>query len=121
MIPTNAKDALKNWDAGEIITTIEMGGLGPGYEQCIHVGIMEMLRELIGKDIPENDDERRRMFDDELYRINDEFDLELSGAQAGAIKSLVYQYLTKDWPTVLAMVSPDRHIQVSNHWPGKKQ
>src|SRR5581483_2130454 len=34
---TNAADWLARWDAGRAVWSIEMGGLGPGYEQCIHI------------------------------------------------------------------------------------
>src|SRR5687768_3007466 len=34
-IPETVEDALRQWDAGETVFTVEMGGLGPGYEMAI--------------------------------------------------------------------------------------
>jgi len=33
----DAADWLKRWDDGGTCWSIEMGGFGPGYEQCIHI------------------------------------------------------------------------------------
>lgn len=43
----DAADWLKRWDAGRGVWSIEMGGLGPGYEQCIQVVAAEILRHLL--------------------------------------------------------------------------
>src|SRR3990172_3354015 len=40
----DAADWLKRWDEGRGVWSIEMGGLGPGYEQCIHITCAEILR-----------------------------------------------------------------------------
>ncbi len=37
MIHETAKDALAAWDRGEIVHSVEMGGIGPGYEQAIQI------------------------------------------------------------------------------------
>lgn len=43
----DAADWLKRWDEGRGVWSIEMGGLGPGYEQAIQVTAAEILRHLL--------------------------------------------------------------------------
>lgn len=38
------EDVLRRWDEGSSVWSVEMGGLGPGYEQCIQVLAMELIR-----------------------------------------------------------------------------
>lgn len=42
--PETGADWLKAWDAGEPVWSVEMGGIGPGYEQAIQVTAAELLR-----------------------------------------------------------------------------
>lgn len=119
-IAKTANEALKNWDAGEPVFTVSLGGLGPGYEQCIHVGIFGVLREALAlkKGPGFNDvDAWQKLLDKFLHKVDREINLGLSGAQAGAIKSFAYYVLKEGWESALAEVPKDRHIQVSKHWP----
>ena len=43
----DAADWLARWDEGRSVWSIEMGGLGPGYEQCIQIVAAEVLRWLL--------------------------------------------------------------------------
>lgn len=125
MYGADPADWLARWDAGKTVWTIEMGGLGPGYEQCIHITAAEVLRYLIDKKVDPvtqyEGDAWKQLSDDinkalwSLPKIND---LGLSGAQAGAAKSLATM-LYKDGPRKV-MNDPrvkDRHIQVSREFP----
>lgn len=118
--PKDAADALAQWDAGKSVFTIEMGGLGPGYEQCIHIVVFELIRAF--KDRPEV------IYSSDNKFVNDEMDehlfsnpiikkLGLSGAQAGAGKSLAWAALKNGWRATIKSVENDRHIQVSKHFP----
>ena len=49
LYPKTNKEALERWDKGDSLFTISMGGMGPGYEQCIHIVAMETIREFDGK------------------------------------------------------------------------
>ena len=120
-----AADWLARWDAGKAVWTIEMGGLGPGYEQCIHITAAEILRWLLANNINVEDMGDR----DRWPAIRDQIDkavttldavskLGLSGAQWGAamrIGTSLYmrgpRQIMKD-PSV-----KDRHIQVSKVFP----
>lgn len=56
-----AADWLEVWDSGEAVWSVEMGGIGPGYEQAIQVTAAEMLRFLLkdGSDPADWQDEKK--------------------------------------------------------------
>lgn len=121
----DAKEWLARWDGGKSVWSIEMGGLGPGYEQAIQVTAAEILRHIIsvGYDSTQWDDSekwkadcdsiRKASFDNEV--INK---LGLSGAQYGAASQIATK-IYMDGP-IKIMNNPDikdRHIQVSKNFP----
>ena len=106
---------LENYDRGEPVFTIEMGGLGPGYEQCIQMLTMEIIRDYLGKPGPEG--EYFGKWADDTVSRTDKYAGGYSGAQVGAAKWLAYQ-LMKDGPAkVIERFPADRHIRVSNFFP----
>lgn len=117
--PKDIKDAVERWDRGETVWSVEMGGLGPGYEQAIQFGMIELLRRLIGVDLPKNNEPWNDFLDGHLHEVLKEFDLGLSGAQAGAIKNLAAKFANQGWNAVEGV--RDRLIQISNEWPHKKE
>jgi len=94
-----AQEALTKWDAGEVLWTIEMGGIGPSYEQAIHLAVFEIIRA--GGDADKA----------ALQGLG------LSGAQAGAAKSIASRAIEKGWDGMLATVPADRKIMVEKRWP----
>lgn len=121
----DAADWLKRWDEGKTVWTIEMGGLGPGYEQCIHITAAEILRHLLDKkyDAEKWEDSNTWKRDRDViedYGLKNERikKLGLSGAQWGAalnVAAMIY----RRGPTVVMSDERvrDRHIQVSNIFP----
>ncbi len=122
----DAKDWLGRWDAGKTVWSIEMGGLGPGYEQCIHMTAAEILRFMLEKNYDsafwedseiwkrDCDEIRGAIFKNEVISS-----LGLSGAQYGAALNLASHIYMKG-PRAM-MSNPDikdRHIQVSKDFPG---
>lgn len=118
---TDAREQLRRWDAGDSIWTIEMGGLGPGYEQAIQVLAIEIVRDELDKPLPT--DSLREWGDATVSRI----DYQLpdgtwscggfSGAQVGAAKTLAFRWL-RDGPAAILKTAPsDRRIQTSKTWP----
>ena len=117
----NAREQLRRWDAGDSIWSIEMGGLGPGYEQAIQVLAIEIVRDEIDKPLPT--DNPQEWGDATVSRI----DYQLpdgsyscggfSGAQVGAAKQLAYHWLRDGPAKSLGEVPKDRHIQASKRWP----
>jgi len=121
MYPTNVKEAVELWDKGETIWSIEMGGLGPGYEQAIQLLMVEILRDhcndIIPTDKKEHEDWLKTFGEKTVHRINETAG-GYSGAQVGAVKNLAYQFLVNGWGKIMAMKDlKDRKIQVSNFWP----
>ena len=118
LIAPDAAEQLRRWDAGETIWTIDMGGMGPGYEQTIQVGAIELTRDQLGKPLPAPDDKKanRVWGDATIKRIDDQ--IGFSGAQWGACRFLAYKWLSIG-PKALHQdpAYKDRHIQVSNKWP----
>lgn len=120
----DAREWLRRWDSGRPVWSIEMGGLGPGYEQCIQLMAAEFLRYFVEVNPPHANA-------DDYKKLNADFDkhenaggfpivskLDPSGAQFGAAKNLAWMLYTMGPCGV--MNDPqvkDRHIQVSNHFP----
>lgn len=119
LYPKTAREALKKWDSGESIFTVEMGGLGPGYEQVIHVATFEIIRDNMGKKLPSKKISKEwwpNWGNDTLHRINNKLG-GMSGAQAGAAKDLAYKYLKYGYAHMIEKAPNDRHIQVSKNFP----
>lgn len=124
MYGADAAEWLKRWDEGRSVWSIEMGGLGPGYEQCIQIVAAEVVRFLLkanphNQDLIDNWKEKwSGEIDKALWadkRIND---LGLSGAQAGAGKNLGSRMYMDGPRKVMAEPSiKDRHIQVQRALP----
>lgn len=90
-IPETVQEALTAWDSGESVFSVEMGGLGPGYEMAIQALAFEFMREL--QDFRLWDCEKaRRSAQANLDAITTRFNKEpwggFSGAQVGAAQSL---------------------------------
>lgn len=117
--PQTARDALQRWDSGVTVFTIEMGGLGPGYEQAIQVLVFEMLRDYVDVKLPDEHSaefkEFSRTFGDKTVHRIDEKMGGYSGAMVGAAKQVAYRALRDGWDKMLKSAPDDRRIQVSNH------
>lgn len=121
----DAADWLKRWDDGGSVWSIEMGGLGPGYEQCIQITTAEILRHLLERkyDVATWDDKEA------WERDHNEMEaagfanarisaLGLSGAQWGAAMNLALQLYRRGPRAVMTDERvKDRRIQVSRTFP----
>jgi hypothetical protein len=123
------KDMLKKWDSGQSIFTLEMGGLGPGYEQAIQICMIEICRAAIKKprQETETDDQYWERFkvlrDKVVHKIDDQCG-GFSGAQVDAASTLAFRFIRdgiqKSFDSFKKQRSKEfenRHIQVSNYWP----
>jgi hypothetical protein len=120
-----AADLIAKWDRGETIWSIELGGMGPGYEQAIQVAAVEMARE--GLDVPlegtkEDHGAIWREVCDRAIKRHDEALGGLSGAMYGAAAWLSWRWVHGGGPAKLiddtkARGEDDRCIQVSKSWP----
>lgn len=115
-------EAIAKWNAGDTVWTIEMGGLGPGYEQAIQVGIFELAKRLDPAALPPEDDQKALWdaLDAHLHAAIKEVSPVLdglSGAQAGAIMSVAYRFVKKGYNETIQTVPKDRLIQASKSFP----
>ncbi len=121
----DAADWLKRWDDGRGVWSIEMGGLGPGYEQCIHITCAEILRHMLTKNYDPakwSDTESWKHDCDDIESMSHENAtikaLGLSGAQWGAAMNLAVMFYRKGPRAVMTDKRvKDRHIQVSRTFP----
>lgn len=118
----DAREQLRRWDGGGTIWSIEMGGMGPGYEQAIQVLAIEIVRDEIDKPVPTKPP--KDWGDATITRV----DVKqsdgtyscggFSGAQVGVAKQLAYKWLTIGPAACIKQVEDQsRHIQVSAFWP----
>lgn len=125
MFGADAADWLARWDAGKTVWSIEMGGLGPGYEQCIHITAAEILRHLLAEKYDAARWEHPPLWKDDREAIekygfaNPVIEkLGLSGAQWGAAMSLATSlYMTGPRDVMTKPELKDRHIQVRRDFP----
>jgi len=123
----DAADWLKRWDDGKGVWSVEMGGLGPGYEQCIQITTAEVLRHLLAQkyDIAQwadNDvwQRDRKAIEAAGFANPDIAALGLSGAQWGASLSLATVFYKRGPRAALTDEAvKDRKIQVSRVFPGR--
>lgn len=125
----DAREQLRRWDAGETIWSLEMGGLGPGYEQSIQILAIEIVRDKIDLPLPNNLNPRSAAPDNTwadatIKRIdvpdsNGRYSCGgFSGAQVGVAIGLAWQWLTIGPAALLARPEArNRSIQVSSFWP----
>ncbi len=125
MYGADAADWLDRWDNGRTVWTISMGGLGPGYEQCIQVTAAEILRHLLDVKYDTEaweDDEvwsRDRDAIEKAGFANEQIEkLGLSGAQWGAALNLALCLYRRGPRAVMTDERvKDRHIRVSKKFP----
>lgn len=108
------KEVLEKWDNNEPIQSVEMGGIGPGYEQAIQVGIFELARNL---DKSKLDDKKTAVehLEKELRALYGKIKIleGLSGAQAAVIKTVAYQFVKYGYQHMMDKAPKSRVILVS--------
>jgi hypothetical protein len=112
---------LKRWDEGHSVWSIEMGGLGPGYEQAIQITTVEVVKHLLEKQY-DLDKWKEEEQSDKIWKwsmTNPVIkDMGLSGAQWDAAVNLACMLYAKGPVTVMLDERvKDRHIQVCKTFP----
>lgn len=132
--PNTVEEALAAWDRGDEVETIEMGGLGDGYEMAIQCVAFELMRALttdpalikINAETGDNErypDEFGDLLDQVVHGL-DPKDPEtgryklggLSGAQVGAAKSMAVNLVRHGYANAREKV-PGRLIFVRKQDP----
>jgi hypothetical protein len=127
--PNTIDEALAAWDRGDEVETVEMGGLGAGYELAIQCVVFELMRGIRADEELERailGTPKGEMFPDGVADKLDALTLAadakdpetgryklggLSGAQAGAAQSLALTFVTRGFNAARNEV-PDRLIFV---------
>lgn len=111
------KKLLKAFDNNEPVTTIEMGGIGPGYEQAIQLLVFEIMRA----DPPLLDkfNSKTNKWEDWAKDTIDKMDevYHFSEAQVGAAKNLAYEFMKFGYQYMIDKAPEDRRIMVTKHFP----
>ena len=119
--PVTAKDALERWDKGENVFSIEMGGIGPAYEQAIQILVFEIIRDNLETQFPDPAtpvaNEWYRTFADATVSRIDEKMGGYSGAMVGAARQVAYRALRDGWGEMVKSIPEGRLIQVSKKFP----
>ena len=113
--PETAAEALNMWDKGEPVWSVDMGGMGPGYEQAIQVLAFEIIRDNVNTPLPPAGDKAWRTWGDAAAHRLSKWGF--SGAQVGAAKNIASITLKKGWRVALNEMKakdPDRLILVSD-------
>jgi len=133
--PDSVDEALAAWDAGHEVETIEMGGMGDGYEMAIQRVAFELMRALrddpvlsaINAKVGDHEafpPEFSRMLDERIMALDAKQDDGsytiggLSGAQAGAAKNMAVNLTRHGWDNARNQV-PDRMIFVRKSDPSE--
>lgn len=115
-IPETVREALRLWDDGLSVFSVEMGGLGPGYEMAIQGLAFELMR--VWQAVSWSDDEAQlKEVKGMAEPVISECDKKpwggFSGAQVGAAKSLAANVCRRGYRAALREeVVKDRLIQV---------
>lgn len=111
-----AAEWLRRWDSGDSVWSVEMGGLGPGYEQAIQIAAVAIVRTNLGKPLDDTEDALKEWGWDAIPK-----GLGLSGAQAGAARNLAYKMLKYGPAECVRQIkesgAEDRLIQVCKYFP----
>lgn len=118
VFPDDLVAVAARYDGGEVITTVQIGGLGPGYELTIQTLAWEFIAHA-------NELEKPAILLDAFNHFSDSFEarygycLGLSGAQHGGAYHLVDMFTRYGYAAALDKLprgEADRRILHSNHW-----
>jgi hypothetical protein len=123
------KNMLEAWDSGRSVWTIEMGGLGPGYEQALQICMVEICRAALKE--PRQETETDDLYQVRFMALCDKVVREIdtkcggfSGAQVGAANQLAFRFVRdgiQESFDSFKRQRPEefdkRHIQISSYWP----
>lgn len=117
-IPKTVNEALEFWDKDTPVLTLEMGGIGPSHEQCIHIGVFEVIRHFLkNPPLPTIAREAYDKIEEILPKIDKDHNLQLTNNQAAAIQSLVFHFMVYGYGNTVRTYNNKRHIMVGRLFP----
>jgi len=109
---------IKKWKENYPVHSIEMGGIGPSYEQAIQILAWEIYSTWTGADsiIGGNyTDEYTRFSDEVTNRLNKFYGFSM--AQVGAARNLAAHFIQNGHAETLEKFDDDRKILVTRNFP----
>jgi len=110
------KEVVKKWKSGDTIWSVELGGLGPGYEQALQNFLFDLFAYLVKSKIPlkslSNDKKYSKRYEDICDKIAK--GRELTGAMVGSARATAYQFYKYGYAERMKTAPDDRMIQVEN-------
>ncbi len=120
--PQTLDEAIEWWDEGRSLFSVELGGLGPGYEQAIQITGIELIRQFKDTKIDWEKEEQVEQVNQDMNDYGHSCEvmkkLGLSGAQFGAAKNMACLFIRQGWENGMNLAPKDRHIQISKNFPG---
>ncbi len=107
------KEMLIKWNKGEEIESVEMGGIGDGYENAIQQNIFPLCEKIADNPVMKETDEKKIEKIINKILLEQSRDQDLSGAQAGAIKNVAYQFAKYGYQYMMDKAPKDRIIKVT--------
>jgi hypothetical protein len=108
-------DMLQDWRDGKEVYSVSMGGFGSAYESVIQQSIFHITNELRLLDlanIPKDERELYYKTDFDRLVFDNRIEKGMTGAQYGAIKTVVWQFLLYGYDTMMKKAPKDRIIKV---------
>ena len=120
---TKWQDAVKRFRKGDPVWTIELGGMGPGYEQALQLILWAIMAEWdADRPLPEPQGnsfpEEFNKHVDAVIERHDKSLGGLSGAQVGAAKNTAWQFMRQGYGEMIVKArEEDRTIMFDTFWP----
>ena len=109
----NWKEIVDDWNDEKIVWSASLGGIGPGYEQCIQDILFTLLSKYPSDKIGEGKDGYKKFQEwsnDIITKMDEKYGF--SGAQVGAAQATAYQFIKYGYSEMMNKLDDDRHIQV---------
>lgn len=115
-------EVIARWRAGDTVFSVELGGLGPGYEQAIQIALFGILGHWLDKKVNPDSLIKDNRFTEECEQDLTEFlkDVDLSGAMYSIASQTAYQFLKHGYAEIMKKCPEDRTIQVERNFPNYK-
>jgi hypothetical protein len=120
----DASDWLNRWDRGDVVWSIELGGLGPSYEQVIQIMSAEFVRHMLSMKYNSENWKDCEKWAVDFNKIESDCVLKdyaayfgISGAQWYSALSFATSLYSDGPRKVMAEVEKERHIQINRNFP----
>jgi hypothetical protein len=114
------QEAAKRWKDGATVVSIELGGIGPGYEQAIQVLLFEIMVRWGDRQLIVEDEAVPKDYLDHVDKVAADLDAScrgFTGSQVGIAKVTAFQFMRYGYAEMLAKAPGERFLIVSKDFP----